>query len=69
LSTQPQAALAVANLQAMPVNNLQLSMIAAVEAVRQQRELLPQDIEHLRQRVPTVAHMTQYFKDMGMTNP
>ena len=29
----------------------------------------PQEIEHLRQRVPTVAHMAQYFKEMGFTNP
>ena len=61
--------LAAANLPAMPINDLQLSMIAAVEAVRQQRELQPQEIEHLRQRVPTVAHMAQYFKEVGMTNP
>jgi phospholipase C len=66
--THPLAKLAVANLPALPVNDLQLSMIAAVEAVRQQRELQPQEIEHLRQRVPTVAHMTQYFKDIGMMN-
>jgi hypothetical protein len=40
-----------------------------VEAVRQQRELQPHEVEQLRQRVPTVAHMTQYFKEVGMTNP
>ncbi len=67
--THPLAMLAVANLPATPVNDLQLSMIAAVEAVRQQRELPPQEVEQLRQRVPTVAHMAQYFKDVGMTNP
>jgi hypothetical protein len=67
--THPLAMLAVANLPATPVNNLQLSMITAVEAVRQQRELQPQEVEHLRQRVPTVAHMAQYFKEVGMTNP
>jgi hypothetical protein len=44
-------------------------MVAAVEAVRQQRELQPVEIEHLRQRVPTAGHMAQYFKDVGMTNP
>jgi phospholipase C len=65
----PVAILAVANLQATPVNDLQRSMIAAVEAVRQQRELQPQEIMDLRQRLPTVAHMAQYFKDVGMTNP
>jgi phospholipase C len=69
VATQPAAMLAVADLPAIPINDLQLSMIAAVEAVRQQRELQPQEVEHLRQRVPTVAHMTQYFKDAGMTNP
>jgi hypothetical protein len=58
----------VANLPETPVNDLQLSMLAAVETVRQQRELQPQEIEHLRQRVPTVAHMLQYFKEVGMTN-
>jgi hypothetical protein len=58
-----------AALPTTPINDLQLSMIAAVEAVRQQRELEPQEIEHLRQRMPTVAHMVQYFKDVGMTNP
>jgi hypothetical protein len=51
------------------IKYLQLSMTAAVEAVRQQRELQPQEVEHLRQRVPTVAHMAQYFKEMGLTNP
>jgi hypothetical protein len=61
--------LAAANFQAIPINDLQLSMIAAVEGVRQQRELQPQEVEHLRQRVPTVADMTQYFKEVGMTNP
>jgi hypothetical protein len=60
---------AVANLPATPVNDLQLSMIAAVESVRQQRELHPQEVEDLRRRVPTVAHMAQYFKEIGMTNP
>jgi phospholipase C len=67
--TQPGAALAVATPPATPVNALQLSMIAAVEAVRQQRELQPQEVEHLRQRVPTVAHMARYFEGVGMTNP
>ena len=67
--THPLAMLAVANLPETPVNDLQLSMIAAVETVRQQRELQPQEVAHLRQRVPTVAHMAQYFKDVGMTNP
>jgi phospholipase C len=66
--THPSAMLG-ANLPATPVNDLQLSMIAAVEAVRQQRELQPQEVAHLRQRVPTVAHMAQYFKEAGMTNP
>jgi hypothetical protein len=51
-----------------PVNDLQLSMIAAVESVRQQRELQPQEIEHLRQRAPTLAHMVNYFEDAGMTH-
>jgi phospholipase C len=64
----PLAMLAVADLPATPVNDLQLSMIAAVESVRQQRELKPQEIEHLRQRVPTVAHMAKYFEEVGMTN-
>jgi phospholipase C len=67
--THPLALLAVANLPATPLNDLQISMVAAVEAVRQQRALQPQEIEHLRQRVPTVAHMAQYFKEMGFTNP
>jgi phospholipase C len=67
--TQPLATLAVPNLPALPINSLQLSMIAAVEAARQQRELQPQEVEHLRHLVPTVAHMAQYFKDVGMTNP
>jgi phospholipase C len=67
--TNPLALLAVTNLPATPVNDLQLSMIAAVEAVRQQRELRPQEVEHLRHLVPTVAHMAQYFKEVGMTNP
>jgi len=66
--TNPLAMLAVANLPATPVNDLQLSMIAAVESLRQLRELQPQEIEHLRQRVPTVAAMAQYFKEAGMTN-
>jgi phospholipase C len=65
----PLAMLAAANLPARPVNDLQLSMIAAVEAVRRQRELSPQEVEQLRQRVPTVAHMAQYFKEIGLTNP
>ncbi len=64
----PLAMLGVANLPATRVNDLQLSMIAAVEGVRQQRELQPQEIEHLRQRVPTVAHMVQYFTELGMTS-
>jgi phospholipase C len=67
--TQPVAMLAVTAPPTTPVNALQLSMIAAVEAVRQMRELQPQEVEHLRQRVPTVAHMAQYFKEAGMTNP
>jgi hypothetical protein len=58
----------VANLPATPVNDLQLSMIAAVEAVRQQRELQPEEVENLRQRMPTVAQMQQYFKAMGLTS-
>ncbi len=66
---QPLAMFTVAGLPATPVNDLQLSMIAAVEAVRQQRELQPQEVAHLRQRVPTVAHMAQYFKEAGMMNP
>ncbi len=66
---QPAAMLALSAPPATPVNALQLSMIAAVEAVRQQRELQPQEVEHLRQRVPTVAHMAQYFKEVGMMNP
>jgi phospholipase C len=65
----PLAMLAVANLAATPVNDLQLSMIAAVESIRQLRELQPQEVEHLRQRVPTVADMAQYFNEVGMTNP
>jgi hypothetical protein len=48
------------------VNDLQLSMIAAVESVRQQRELQPQEIAHLRQRVPTVAQIPLYFKEAGL---
>ena len=68
-AAHPLAMLPVANMPATPVNDLQLSMIAAVESVLQQRELQPQEIEHLRQRMPTVAHMVQYFKDVGMTNP
>lgn len=68
-STQPLAAVAVADLPLRPINDLQLSMVAAVEAVRQQRELQPDEIKHLRQRVPTAAHMVQYFKDAGMLNP
>jgi phospholipase C len=67
--TDPLAMLAIANLPATPLNDLQLSMIAAVEAVRQQRELTPQELEQLRQRLPTVAHMEKYFKEVGMTNP
>jgi phospholipase C len=67
--TLPVALRAVADLPARPINDLQLSMIAAVESVRQQRELQPQDIEHLRQKVPTVAHMLKYFQEGGMTNP
>jgi hypothetical protein len=51
------------------VNDLQLSMLAAVETVRQQRDLPPQEIEHLRQRLPTVAHMLKYLDDAGMTHP
>jgi hypothetical protein len=62
------ALLAAADLPATPVNDLQLSMVAAVEAVRQQRALQPQEVEHLRQRVPTLAHVAQYFKDMGFAN-
>ncbi len=61
--------LAAAASPATPVNALQLSMIGAVEAVRQQRELQPQEVEHLRQQVPTVAHMKRYFEEAGMTNP
>jgi hypothetical protein len=44
-------------------------MIAAVEADRQQRELPSQEVEHLHQRLLTVAHMVQYFEEVGMTNP
>jgi phospholipase C len=68
-ATHPLAVLPVPNSQATPVNDLQLSMIGAVESVRQQREIQPQELEVLRQQVPTVAHMAQYFKDLGMTNP
>lgn len=60
---------AVADPATKPVNDLQLSMLAAVETVRQQRELPPQEIEHLRQRMPTVAHMLKYFEDAGMISP
>lgn len=67
-TAHPLAMLAVANLPATPVNDLQLSMIAAVETVRQQRELGPQEVENLRQRVPTVAHMLKYFEEVGLTN-
>jgi phospholipase C len=66
--THPMAMLK-ATLPTTPINDLQLSMIAAVEAIRQQRELQPQEIEQLRQRMPTVTHMTHYFKEVGMTNP
>ena len=58
----------VPNFASTPVNDLQLSMIAAVESIRQQRELQPIEIEHLRQRVPTVAHIGLYFKEAGLTN-
>jgi hypothetical protein len=68
-SYSPSQVPVLSQLPATPINDLQLSMIAAVESVRQQRELQPQEIEHLRQRVPTVAQMTQYFTDVGMTNP
>jgi phospholipase C len=52
-----------------PVNDLQLSMMAAVESVRRQRSLQPTEIEQLRQKSPTVGHLRQYFSDAGMTNP
>ena len=39
VAAQLVATLAVANLSAIPINDLQLGMAAAVEAVRQQREL------------------------------
>jgi phospholipase C len=67
--THPAAMAPVANAPAVPVNDLQLSMMASVEAIRQQRQLLPHEVEQLRQRCPTAAHMARYFKDAGLTNP
>jgi hypothetical protein len=69
IKPQPGVMFAVAAPPATPVNSLQLSMIAAVETVRQQRELQPQELDQLRLRVPTVAHLTQYFEEAGMTRP
>jgi phospholipase C len=65
----PVAMAARVSVPTTPINDLQLTMIAAVEAVRQQRELAPQEIEHLRQRVPTAGDMQRYFEEAGMTNP
>jgi phospholipase C len=67
IAAPPQGALgAVGPIPATPLNDLQFSMVVAVERTRQQRELLPAEIDDLRQEVPTTAHMVQFFKDRGL---
>lgn len=49
----------------MPLNDLQISMVVAVEEARITRALTPQEIQQLRQRVPSVSHIAAYFQGAG----
>ena len=48
-----------------PLNDLQLSMIVALEAQRLGRALQPLEVQLLRQRVPNVTHLASFFHGAG----
>jgi phospholipase C len=66
-AAHPQFALFGATDQLLaPLNDLQLSMIVAVEANRLKRGLTAQEVQLLRQSVPNVSHMAAFFHGAGL---
>ena len=57
--------LAMAEQAVMPLNDLQISMVVAVEEQRIKRALAADEIQQLRQRVPNVTHLAAYFQGAG----
>lgn len=53
----------------MPLNDLQLSMLVALESDRLKRALVPTEIKQLQMRVPTKAHLATYFQSVGRLTP
>jgi phospholipase C len=67
----PPALFTMAETMMAPLNDLQISMIVAMEVGRIKRALTAQEIQLLRQRVPNAAHALAYFQGAGrmpMTN-
>ena len=62
---EPSSFLALAELAVAPLNDLQISMIVAVEEGRLKRALAPFEVQQLRQRVPNVTHLAAYFQGAG----
>jgi phospholipase C len=48
-----------------PLNDLQLSMVVAVETTRLNRPLAAKEIQQLRQIVPNVTHLAAFFQGAG----
>jgi hypothetical protein len=52
-----------------PLNDLQFSMIVALQAAKLHRDLVPDEIGQLRQRVPTKGLAQAFFKATGLFGP
>jgi phospholipase C len=63
---QPLLQLSAVQEQAQPLNELQFSMVTAVESARRQRALTAEEIASLRQHVPTKAQVLAFFLGAGL---
>src|SRR5262249_46816462 len=63
---QPLLPLSAVQEQAQPLNELQFSMVIAVESARRQRALAAEEIGSLRQHVPTKAQVLAFFLGAGL---
>jgi phospholipase C len=52
-----------------PLNDLQFSMLVAVQAAKLHRDLIPEEISQLRQHVPTKGLAQAFFKAAGLLGP
>lgn len=54
---------------ARPLNDLQFSMLVAIQAATLHRDLVPEEIAQLRQSVPTKAAFQAFFQGAGRQRP